>query len=251
MNVNLISNLLVLMIVNCCFSGVAHALQISQPVTDFQFRNINSDDQGYLSNTTNDGHLILGDLNLTRDQMCGILLSIEFKVTPLRATLFDVYWRTAKTDFSENQKGFFFINQDDARKPSKYLLPLCKLFNFSGNLHNASLQNNITGFRLDFPPNKDVVLRIQSIDFLNAQGMVNVVNENSDIVTTEVYERIQARSFMTLDVIIPKLIFAFEEGLQRLYKDVPFLMVWLLIIFLLKLLLLGSFIRQIKTNDDK
>lgn len=251
MNFNFSWGLLVLSVVSCCLSSQATALQASQTVTDFQYRNINIDEQSYLNNTTNDGHVIVDNLNFTRDQMCGVLLSIEFRRVPLRATLFDVYWRTAKTDFSENQKGFFFINQENASTPNKYLLPLCKLFNFSGNLHNSSLQDNITGFRLDFPPNKDVVLRIQSVEFLNNQEIYNFIGDNPDVVTTEVYERIQARSFTTLDVIIPKLIFAFEEGLQRLYKDVSFLVFWLLIIFLLKILLLGSFFRQFKTKDDK
>lgn len=250
LNITNIVVILLVSIINGSFITIASALAPSEQFSDIQLRNLDTDEQGYLSNTSNDGHIVFNDLSLTRDQMCGVLLTIEFKETPLRASLFDVYWRTAQVNFTESQKGFFLINQNDAAQKTRYLLPICKLFGFSGNLHNPLIQGNITGFRLDYPPNKDTSLRIESAEFLDSQALSELLQQQTEIIALELYESVPARSFTSLDVIIPKLVFAFEEGIKRLGLDLPFLIFWLCLIFLLKLLLLKSFVRQFKSDDD-
>ncbi|MBX2847633.1 MAG: hypothetical protein KTR16_04885 [Acidiferrobacterales bacterium] len=244
------SSLIILISLKWLFCGSAFAFQLTDPHSVFKLTNVTADEKGFLKNTNNDGQLVIDSLNLKRSDMCGVLLTLEFKTSPLRATLFEVYWASEKANFSEHQKGFFFINQSDTEKENKYALSLCKLFNFSGNLHQSLQQANITAFRLDFPPNKNIDISVSSIAFLNSQALTKEINEDDDIIKTEVYERVPAKSFITLDVIIPKLIFAFEEGLQKISKDLAFLIFWLFLIFILKLLLLRSFARQYKTRDD-
>lgn len=227
-----------------------HAFVASEQYSEIEYKDLSTNPQGYLTNTTGDGFLVLNNIELNRAQMCGLMLTLEFQQAPERASIFDVYWRTAKTGFSESQKGFFVINQTDAATKNSYLVPLCKLFNFSGNLNQPQQQANITGFRFDYPANKTLALRIESIKFLSSEAMAKLEESGTDAIVVEPYERISARSFTSLDVIIPKLIFAFEEGLKRFTKDGPFLVFWLVLILILKLLILRSFMREFKTDDD-
>lgn len=222
----------------------------SEQFSDIQYKDLVTDTLGYISNTTGDGYLVLNNINLNRAQMCGLQISLEFKETPQRATVFDLYWRTAQTGFSESQKSFFMINQKEAANKNTYIVPLCKLFSFSGNLNQPLQQANIIALRFDYPPNKDIALRIENIQFLDSETLSRESYGASEVIIVEPYERVSADSFTSLDVIIPKLIFAFEEGLKRLSSDVPFLIFWLVLIFLLKGLILLSYTRQFKTDDD-
>lgn len=228
----------------------AQAFVPSEQFSDIQYKDLITDTQGFISNTSGDGFFVLNNVNLSRDQMCGLLLTIEFQQAPQRASIFDVYWRTAQAGFSESQKGFFIINQSDAANKNQYLVPLCKLFSFSGNLNQPFLQANITALRLDFPPNKTTTVRFEAIEFLSTQAVLDRTESSADIIKLEPYEAVSAQSFTSLDVIIPKLVFAFEHGLQRLLQDVPFLVFWLLLILFLKVLILRSFVRQIRTDKD-
>ena len=238
------------LVLSLLLSMSAFAFVPSEQFSDIQYKDLVTDTQGYISNTSSDGYLVLNNINLNRAQMCGLQLSFEFKQTPQRASLFDVYWRTAQTGFSESQKAFFIINQQDAANKNTYIVPLCKLFSFSGNLNQPLQQANITAFRLDYPPNKDTALRIETIQLLDSQAMSTESYGASQAIVLEPYETISANSFTSLDVIIPKLIFAFEEGLKRFTSDVPFLIFWLFLIFLLTVLILLSYTRQFKMDDD-
>ena len=60
----------------------------------------------------------------------------------------------------------------------------------------------------------------------------------------EPYERIDPRAFTSLDVVLPKLYFAAQEGAHRLWQDKAFLIFWLLLIGGFKLLIIRSYLRK-------
>lgn len=228
-------------------SGKATAFTPSDQFSGFGLNDLQTDTLGFMQNTSGDGFLVLNDISLNRAQMCGLLLTIEFKDAPFRASLFDVYWRTSKSGFSESQKGFFVVNEKDAIGKNTYLIPLCKLYGFSGNLNQPQNQANITSIRIDYPPNKTLALRFDEIRFVDSRTTIEMAGDDA-VIVIEPYERMEGRSFTSLDVIVPKLIFAFEEGLKRLTKDVPFLVFWLLLIIALKGLILWSYVRQFRRD---
>ncbi|MDB4511946.1 hypothetical protein N9060_00645 [Arenicella sp.] len=215
--------------------------------SDVQYNNLTMDSEGFISNTNSDGHLVLNNITLTRSQMCGLSLVLEFKQPLRKAAVFDLYWRTAKTGFSETQKAFFIISPKDAQNKNSYVIDMCKLYNFSGNLNKPLLQGNIVSLRLDYPPNKNLSLRIEDIKLLDT---LLIAQDKLAGLSIEPHEVVPRESFTSADVIIPKLIFSFEEGVKRFSKDLPFLIFWLSLIFLLNCLLLSSFVRQFKNDDD-
>jgi len=73
--------------------------------------------------------------------------------------------------------------------------------------------------------------------------------KNDEVVSLVPYERIAGHSATSLDVVIPKLIFSFEEGLSRLKGDIPFFVFWLFLIVLLKWLILMSYVRQFRRDN--
>ena len=236
---------LVSVIANFFFVCNAFALVPNEIFSDVQLRNLVENERGFLKNTSNDGHIILSNMMLTREQMCGVIFSIEFENTPLKPSLFDVYWRTSKHGFREGQKATFIISHQSAVQKNQYLLPMCKLYGFSGNVNSPEKQANVTGFRIDYPANKDLSLKITDLAFTDSKSLSDIKNT----IVLEPYERVSAKSFASFDVVIPKLIFAFEEGLKRMTADKLFLVFWLFLIFVLKCLVLLSFMRQLKSND--
>ncbi len=216
-----------------------------------QLKDLELDSDGYLANTSGDGYFQLMGLDHSRDRLCGLLLKMEFKNPVEKATLFDVYWRTKSQGYSENQKGFFIINNEHTKTSNTYLVSLCKLHNFSGNLNQSHLQDNISALRLDYPGNKRLAIKFESIQILDDDELqLRLKQADTNDIVLEAYERINPRAFTSLDVIVPKLIFAFEEGLKRLTNDLGFLVFWLLLIIALKLLLLRSFIRQYRSSEE-
>ena len=228
------------------FAFSAFALVPNEVFSDVQLRNLVENERGFLENTSSDGHIILTNMTLTREQMCGVIFSIEFENTPLKPSLFDVYWRTTKHGFTEGQKATFIISHQSAAQKNQYLLPMCKLYGFSGNVNSPEKQANVTGFRIDYPPNKDLSLKITDLSFIDSNFLSA---DNNNAIVLEPYERVSAKSFASFDVVMPKLIFAFEEGLKRMTADKLFLVFWLILIFVLKCLVLLSFMRQLKSND--
>lgn len=218
------------------------AYSFAPSMSDARLKDLEFDEQGYLTNTSSDGFAVFDGFNISRDQACGLSLSLSFKKALSRPVLFDVYWRTARLGFSEAQKGFFLINQTDTRTPTTFIVHLCKLYNFSGNLNQPLHQENLTALRLDFPPNKNLSIKIDSIELLDSASIPQLSSEQIKMV--EPYERIPARSFTSFDVVLPKLTLIFEHGLQRLAGDLVFLIIWLLSIVLLTSIILRSFIRQ-------
>lgn len=232
------------------FSSASMAFTQSEQFSDYELKDLQSDQQGFIQNTSGDGFLVLNNIDLNRAEMCGLSMIMEFKEPPFRATVFDLYWRTAQTGFSESQKGFFIVNEKDARFKNSYAIPLCKLYNFSGNLNQPQNQANITSFRIDFPPNKTVAVRFETIRFVDSFALSQLMSIDEGVVL-EPYESVSGRSFTSLDVIVPKLIFAFEEGVKRFVSDVPFLIFWLLLIVILKGLMLWSYMRQFGSKSSE
>ncbi len=207
--------------------------------------NLKVDEQGFMRNTNSDGYFTFRDLDLRRDQACAMRLDMEFDKPMSRPGLFEVFWHEPKAGFRESMKGFVLINPADTAERKVFVIPLCKLFHYSGNINKAHLQAAVAGVRLDYPSNKNIGVKFHSIEFLDAQKMLSLFSEApSNTVILEPYERLSPSAATSLDVLVPKLFFIFEEGLSRLWIDKGFLFFWLLLIVALKLLILRSYLRK-------
>ena len=202
-------------------------------------------ESGYLKNTGSDGYIVLDQINLNRYQLCGLELDIEFLDPMSKPGIFEIFWRTNKTDFGERNKAFVIINQDTSKTRSTYLVPLCKLYHFSGNLNNKLGQSIIKGLRIDFPSNKRIAIKIHSIHFRDANSTSSMLKqESSNMIILEPYERVKATSFTSIDVVLPKLFFAVQEGLKHLIADIGFFIFWICLIVTLKILIGLSWYKQ-------
>lgn len=233
----------------CVVTGAALALneQNTTPLSaaQAQMRNLQVTDQGFIANTGTDGYLIFSGLEISRDQACGITLDIEFKLAMPRPGIFDIFWRSSKQGFSEQRKAFVLINQSDTKTRQQFMIPLCKLYHYSGNLNQPDRQALIHALRIDYPANKEIALKFHSIGLIDAETMTEQLQQRRQgIVILEPYERVSYRSFTSFDVALPKLYFAFEEGLHRVSMDKKFLFVWLLMIASLMALMLRSVLRK-------
>ena len=210
-----------------------------------QMRNLERDQQGYIRNQTNDGYITFRGLNLSREQACAIKMDIEFKQAMLRPGIFEVFWHAPNEGFSEQQKAFVIINHRDSQERKTYVIPLCKLFHFSGNINRSQAQGAIDGLRIDYPAKRITEIKFHSIETVNSDELITLIKQaDPNIIVLEPYERVNARSFTSLDVILPKLFFAYEEGLKRLTYDKAFTFVWLLMMFSLMALIVRSVLRQ-------
>ena len=205
-----------------------------------EYRYMDIDESGYVSNTTSDSYLILNGFDLPRDQACFIVIDAEFKEPMFRPGLFEAFWAVNPGAFSEKQKARFLISHKNTHSRTMFIVPLCKLYNFSGNLDSPHHQRNIVGLRLDYPMNRTVGLKIRRLDLIGLKEL-KMLEQESEIVELEAFERLSGNSFTSLDVVVPKIYFALESGWKRLSQDLLFLGVWLALIFgLLFLLIRGK-----------
>lgn len=229
----------------CCCVVAGPAFSVSLQLGQAQMHNVERDDQGYIRNQTNDGYVTFRDLNLSRDQACAIKMDLEFKHAMLRPGIFEVFWHGPNDGFSEKKKAFVVINHKDTRQRKTYIIPLCKLFHFSGNINQSIRQGQIAGLRLDYPAKRTTDIKFHSIETVNSNELAILISESRpNMRLLEPYERINAKSFTSLDVILPKLYFAFEDGLKRLSYDKAFTFIWILMMFSLLVLILRSVLRQ-------
>lgn len=221
---------------------VLHSLQ-DQPM---QTKDLQFNASGFISNTGSDSYFSFRDMSVRRDLACAIKLDMEFAEPMKRPGLFEVFWHgTEGGGFRESLKAFFIVNQEDSKSRKEFIIPLCKLFHYSGNMNNPSLQSMLGGLRIDYPSNKDISIKFHSIELLDAQQMMNSLSNAVDnSVILEPYERLHPGPATSFDVIVPKLFFIVEEGLLRLWVDKSFLFTWLLLIAALKILMLRSFIKK-------
>ena len=219
--------------------------QLSLSGQPMDIKNLQLDEQGFIRNTSSDGYFTFRGLDLRRDQACAIRLDMEFDKPMSRPGLFEVFWHEPDAGFRESLKAFVLINPADTAERKVFVIPLCKLFHYSGNINKAHLQAAVAGVRIDYPSNKDIGVKFHSIEFLDAQTMLSLLSEApANTVILEPYERLSPEAATSLDVIVPKLFFIFEEGLSRLWIDKGFLFFWLLLIVALKLLILRSYLRK-------
>ena len=214
------------------------------PAGNLTLKNLESEGNGFLFNTTTDGYLVLDQLSSARDQACGLLVDIEFSQPMFRAGIFDIFWRGEQQGFHRHRSAFVIINRSWSEQRNRYLIPLCKLYSYSGNLNRPLLQNPIEALRLDYPSNKDLSLKFHQIEIINAVALEKLIKNPGDTIILEPYERLGGASFTSLDVVFPKIFFAFEEGLKRFWQDKAFLIFWLILIVGLKLLILRSILAQ-------
>jgi len=234
---------MVLMLLCMLFSIHSHADISANSATsvhypDYQLTRLEEDSEGFLRNTSKDSYFSMEGLNAPRDQACNLKFSLDFKETLSRPALFEIFWAVADKGFKEAQKASFVVSHLDSTQPNSFIVPLCKLYNFSGNLNIPEYQGNISRLRFDFPSN-----RVLSVKFSDLELLTNADARNRQGILVEPYERIVGKSFTSLDAIIPKLIFAFEQGLKRLTIDKVFLVFWLLLILGLLSLIIRSYKR--------
>lgn len=219
--------------------------QLSLYGQPMQTKNLEVDQQGFMRNIGSDGYFTFRGLDLRRDLGCAIRMDMEFDKPMSRPGLFEVFWHEPNAGFRESLKAFVLINQADTLERKVFVIPLCKLFHYSGNINKAHLQAAVAGLRFDYPSNKDIGIKFHSIKFIDAQKTLSLLSEApANTVILEPYERLSPEAATSLDVIVPKLFFIFEEGLSRLWVDKGFLFFWLLMILGLKLLILRSFLRK-------
>jgi hypothetical protein len=224
------------------------ALELSEDLVTrgaVRHSNIEITEQGFLRNKGSDGYLIFDNLNVRRDQACAIKMAIEFKNPMLRPGLFEIFWHAPGSGFNERQKAFVIVSHADTDEQTTFIIPLCKMYHYSGNLNNPRGQSKVAALRLDFPTNRTIALKLHSLQLLNAQQMRTQLQSTAKgSVILEPYERIRAESFLSFDVALPKLYFAIEEGWSRLQVDISFLLFWLGLILALVMLIVRSLIRQ-------
>ena len=210
-----------------------------------QMRNLERDPQGYIRNQNNDGFITFRQLKLSREQACAIKIDLEFKQAMFRPGIFEIFWHAPNEGFSEQNKAFVIINHRDSQKRKSYVIPLCKLFHFSGNINRSQGQGPIAGLRIDYPAKRITEIKFHSIETMTSDELFTLIKQaDPQIRVLEAYERVNAKSFTSFDVIVPKLFFAYEEGLKRLTYDKVFTFVWLLMMFSLLVLIVRSVLRQ-------
>lgn len=226
------------------FSTFAIELQVKQK----NLRNLSMDQDGFIKNISTDGYLSFRDLNQSRSDMCGVQLDLEFKSGLSKPAIFEIFWHSMNAGFSEQRKAFVIVNHRDADQRRTFLIPLCKLYHFSGNVNQAAHQNRIGGLRIDFPANRITELKFHSIVTVSADELAqSFAQDSANTTMLEPYERVNARAFTSFDVILPKLYFALEEGLTRMKYDKVFTLVWALLIFSL----LGLIIRSVISRPSR
>ena len=222
-------------------SDVAESVSDDKPGA-IALRNLVHDGEGFLTNTSSDGFLMLGNVDLPRSQACYVLLDMEFKDPMFRPGLFELFWAIDPRAFSEAQKTRFLISHEDSVGANTFVLPLCKLYRFSGNLNSPNFQRNIVGIRLDYPMNRTISLKINSMTLMDGGEYREFLNKtDAPPIRLEPFENLPGKAFTSFDTIVPKVYFGIENGLKRLLADVPFLVVWLFIIFVFLGLIVRSF----------
>ncbi len=233
----------IVMLISMVFANPSQAIELE--IDQSNLRNLVVDGDGFIKNTTGDGYLSFRDLTLSRAQACAIRLDLEFKSPMIRPAIFEVFWHAPDQGSSEKKKSFVIIHQDDTTERREYVIPLCKLYHFSGNLNQGQRQGAIAGLRFDYPTKRTTEIKFHSISTLNGDELLSLIEQSdSNISMLEPYERIDARSFTSLDVILPKLFFAFEQGLKRLSYDKVFTFSWLLMMLSILVLIVRSYLRQ-------
>lgn len=203
----------------------------------YRLKDLTVNEQGYLQNTTSDGFLILKDIDTPRANACGLLVDLEFAQAPVEPFVMELFWRTERHGFMEKQKSFFVVKRDLDKKRQQFIVPLCKLYLYSGNINIPAWQGNITGIRLDYPPDRDLAIKFHDFSLINhAQTFAQ-----ADL-HYEPYERVNTAALLSRDVLLTKLILINKEGLQRFVADKAFLIVWLLMIVALSIALVKSFV---------
>ena len=207
--------------------------------THYQAKYIDEDEHGYWVNSTSDSYLTLGGFDVPRSRACYLIWDVEFKEPMFRPGLFEAFWAVNPQAFSEAQKARFLISHKDTEQRTLFVVPLCKLYNYSGNLNSPHHQGNIVGLRLDYPMNRTIGLKIHRVDLVG-KDQIDEIRDGKNWVELEPFERLRGTPFKSLDVAAPKVFFGFENGARRLVKDWPFLFFWLaLIICLLGLMVRG------------
>lgn len=202
-----------------------------------QYKQMDIDNEGYVANTTADSYLVLGGFDLPRDKACYLVLDAEFKQPMFRPGLFEAFWAVNPGAFSENQKARFLISHKRTESRHLFVVPLCKLYSFSGNIDKPNSQKNIVGLRFDYPMNRDIGLKIHKLDLISLTELTPLLAEQQ-VIELEPFERLSGKPFTSLDVAVPKVYFGLEHGWKRLTQDWPFMIVWLTMIFGLLILMI-------------
>ena len=203
------------------------------------------DEQGFLTNTSSDGFFKLHDLNITRNQACYLQLDLQVTEPMFRPGVFEIFWATTPNSYAESQKASVIVTLTEVEQPQSLIIPLCKLYRFSGNLNSPNLQKNILGFRLDFPSNRTMSIKVSNFELLShAQFRALPIDRVEAMTALEPYERIPGKAFTSIDVVIPKLFFGLESGFKRLANDPWFLLFWLSLILTCVFLIARSFVSR-------
>ncbi len=223
-------------------AAVADLINAKAAPLNFKFKELKTDDQDFVINTSTDSFFTIGGLDLPRSQACNLVLDLEFKDAMFRPGLFEVFWAVDPGAFGEAQKARFLISHENTGDATVFNIPLCKLYSFSGNLSEPHHQRNIVGLRFDYPMNRDVAIKFNQIKLLNRAELTDFKQTlSAEPVVLEPYERLSGSSFRSLDVVIPKVYFGIEGGLNRLSNDLPFLVFWLFLIGLFLVLIVRRF----------
>lgn len=210
---------------------------ISADSETYRLKDLIANEQGYLQNTSSDGFLVFKGLNKPRANACGLLVDAEFSEAPLSPFVMEIFWSTERHGFTERQKTFFVVKRDLDKKQQRFIVPLCKLYLYSGNLNVPAWQGNITSIRLDYPPDRDLAIKFNEFRLIN-----HAETFEQDGLHYEPIERVNTAALLSLDVLLTKFILINKEGMQRLLADKAFLIVWVLMILALCIAFVKSFV---------
>ena len=236
--------LVVLIAVGSFFGEVASAesevmSSHEQSLNRLNLNQLEYDQDGYLASTGTDSFWTI-DLNQTRADSCYLSFDASFKEAASRPRIFELFWSTKPNAFSKNSKAFIVITPEQMAADNRFVVPLCKLYGFSGNLNKPSMQANLSGIRFDYPPNEQLAIKFHRIE-LFSRADIEAFDQGESI-HLEPIERISSAAYTSADVFVTKLVFAFEDGIVRLGRDKVFLIFWLISLSALTFLFIRSFL---------
>lgn len=197
------------------------------------------DQDGYLASTGTDSFWTI-EVNRTRADSCYLSFDASFKEVANRPRIFELFWSTKPNAFSKNGKAFIVITPEQMAAGKRFVVHLCKLYGFSGNLNTPNMQANLAGIRFDYPPNEQLAIKFDRIEVISRADFEAF--DRGESIHLEPIERVSPAAYTSADVFVTKLVFAFEDGLVRLGRDKVFLIFWLISLSALTFLFIRSFL---------
>ena len=202
------------------FSSIG-GMKIDSNMAEWGQTQLKTKANGFTVNTGGDAYFVIQNLEIPRASIRAIRLEFEVEKKLTRPILMEFFWRSATLGFSEHEKAMFVVNPNNVSNEYDIILPIYKLYNFSGNLNYGVYQEPVIQFRIDYPMLHKVSMKFENIEYFAD----NNYPQGSTVM--ELHETIAADNFLNGDVIVPKFIDLFVTGLKKFTQDWLFTLFWL------------------------